>query len=495
MARKHVVKGEEPTPEVSAVDMWTPYMSSGRRRRTGGKGLTFIGSVVNPKTMRPYMVFRAQSVSGVITIPTSGDHVVILGHGYLETEGGDYNAPAEAFGLPRVHTPAGVADKGGGMGTVLYVGMSLLATYLHRVASDHSLPVEGDGVCSGYGASSEAQRWWRNAEKAGLARGDVYHTESKDERSEDREESKYFHEKLDDWEEDSRLDDIIKDETDAWARDTSDSRNYDVKTGNADVNIIGEAHTSDGDSFTFNESYEFHRTSYKAGDVLDIAEGLLHGLMGNSASARDDITEIHVSRAYLRWEGTVEWQETQEVDVEESHDGYLLPIENAVEQRLILDVAPKLDREWNESLADFDILDVLVELDLREITDPVALRYFYGLAERNGASYAQLSRMRNRAEAAKSYYQTLEFPDPEEAAEEMFQTMDKKGVRVMNPIGKAASSKDAAAYQAAARRLFPKLSRILPQQLQFGLLDRHRPRSLSSSRPAGVIFNKGCIVQ
>jgi hypothetical protein len=487
MARKHVVKGEEPTPEVSAVDMWTPYMSSGRRRRTGGKGLTFIGSVVNPKTMRPYMVFRAQSVSGVITIPTSGDHVVILGHGYLETDrDSDYNAPAEAFDLPRVHTPAGVADKGGGMGTVLYVGMSLLATYLHRVASDHSLPVEGDGVCSGYGASEEAQRWWRNAEKAGLARGDVYHTEGKEERDEEESRSKRFSENLDDWEEDSRLDDIIKDETDEWARDTSDSSNYDVKTENADVNIIGEAYTSDGDSFTFNEVYLLplspgYRTAYKAGDVLTIAELILD---------RDDITEIHVSKAYLRWEGTVEWQETQEVDVEESHDGYLLPIENAVEQRLILDVAPKLDREWNESLADFDILDVLVELDLREVTDPVALRYFYGLAERNGASYAQLTRMRNRAEAAKSYYQTLEFPDPEEAAEEMFETMGKKGVRVMNPIGKAASSKDDAAYQAAARRLFPKLSRILPQQLQVALLARHSPRSLSSSRPAGVIFSQ-----
>lgn len=463
MARKYVSKGLEPTPEVDiARSGLTPSMASGRKRRVGGTGLTFVGTLVNPKTLRPYMVFRAHTVAGVITIPTSGDHVVILGHGYLETEGGDYQAPAEAFGLPRVHTPGGVADKGGGMGTVLYVGMALVATYLHRVAGDHSLPVEGDGVCSGYGASTEAQRWWRNAEKAGLARGDVYHTEEKDERTEPHEETADFAEDLDDIINDlADLDDIINDYTDEWASDTSGARNYDTHTLNRKVVVEGEATGEDGETFSFKESYTFNRTSYKAGDALTIAEGLLHGLIGDSAAARDGITEIHVTRATLHWRAVVEWEETIEVDVEESHDGYLLPIENAVEQRLILDVAPKLDREWNESLSDFDILDVLVELDLREVTDPVALRYFYGLAERRGASYAQLTRMRNRAEAAKSYYQTLEFPDPEEASEEMFETMGKKGVRVMNPV----DAKEDAAYQAAARRLFPKLSKILPQEL------------------------------
>jgi len=468
MARKFVSKGLEPTPEVDIVERLTPSMASGRKRRVGGSGLTFVGTLVNPKTLRPYMVFRAHTVAGVIAIPTSGDHVVILGHGYLETEGGDYQAPAEAFGLPRVHTPGGVADKGGGMGTVLYVGMALVATYLHRVAGDHSLPVEGDGVCSGYGASTEAQRWWRNAEKAGLARGDVYHTEERDERSDPRKETEDFTEDLDDWEEDSRLDDIIKDHTDQWASDTSDARNYDTYTRQHEVVVEGDAVNADGETFSFKEVYAFNRTSYKAGDALTIAEGLLHGLIGGSAAARDDVTEIHVTRARLQWNATVEWEETVEVDVEEAHDGYLLPIENAVEQRLILDVAPKLDREWNESLSDFDILDVLVELDLREVTDPVALRYFYGLAERRGASYAQLTRMRNRAEAAKSYYQTLEFPDPDEASEEMFETMGKKGVRVMNPIRSRlrnpVDAKEDAAYQAAARRLFPKLSKILPQE-------------------------------
>lgn len=289
MARKFVSKGLEPTPEVDIVERLTPSMASGRKRRVGGTGLTFVGTLVNPKTLRPYMVFRAHTVAGVITIPTSGDHVVILGHGYLETEEGEYHAPAEAFGLPRVHTPGGVADKGGGMGTVL---------------------------------------------------------------------------------------------------------------------------------------------------------------------------------------------------------------------------------------------DVLVELDLREATDPVALRYFYGLAERRGASYAQLTRMRNRAEAAKSYYQTLEFPDPEEASEEMFETMGKKGVRVMNPIRSRlrnpVDAKEDAAYQAAARRLFPKLSKILPEELfaarhhevrlrwvlreqlrallvQVCRVERrrhhlaedlgraHSPRSLSSARPCSLM--------
>jgi hypothetical protein len=92
------------------------------------------------------------------------------GKGYFNSDE-KYSQPSRVTGLPRVHTPDGVSEKGKGAGTVLYTGLCLAA---HLDAEGHlgmsGLDVSGDGVSSGAGRSEDAERWWRRAKTAyGLA--------------------------------------------------------------------------------------------------------------------------------------------------------------------------------------------------------------------------------------------------------------------------------------------------------------------------------------
>jgi hypothetical protein len=163
------------------VDHWAtdygPALYKGRIR------LEFTGCVVNPKTLKPYFVYARikMKVTGVIGVPTSGREIVLMGNGYLEDSAeSSYAVPAEHFGLPRVHTPAGVAIKGEGLGTCLYVGMAVVATYANELIDPSSWEVgvahPGNGICSGYGASDEAIAWWDRAVDSGLAREETFKT-------------------------------------------------------------------------------------------------------------------------------------------------------------------------------------------------------------------------------------------------------------------------------------------------------------------------------
>lgn len=467
---KYIAKADEPAPhaEEFSSGAWTPQLHHGRRRTRGGKGLTFVGTVVNPKTLRPYMIFQGHdSDDGVVTVPSTGDHIVVVGHGYMETDPtSKYNAPAEALGLPRVHTPGGVADKGGGLGTVLYVGMALVATYLHRVSVRSPLPVNGDGISSGEGASPSAMAWWERAASVGLAEAATYEVEHTSDHDDEHDDAKPFDVDLHsrDWPTRYTLDRVVEEATETWAAKVSRGgpNTYDQDTDTTRRRLALEVTVAvpdeDGGAETW--SAEVASTNYdgdtRIGNLDDLARELLeddgHDVPGDAT--------ITVDAARLSWRASTTWNTTESETSTEPQEGYRLPIANAVAQHLVLDVPPALDRAWPEAID--DILDVLVELDLREITDPIALRYFYGLAERFGATLAQLNRMRNRAESAKSYYQTLEFPTPEEADDELVDAMGKHGIRYVNPTGGRAPEQLAqdAAYAAKARKLFPKLAKL-----------------------------------
>jgi hypothetical protein len=158
-------------------------VKKGWYRRTGGRALLedapdrlkYVGMVVNPKTMRPYMIFNTTYEGYKIVVPTTdpGD-VEALGAGYLENdESSTYALPYHVTGLPRIHTPDGVPadERGMGLGTVLYTAGSLFAAYasLHIRMDMVDNDPEDMGVSSGPGASYSAQRWWAKAASVGLA--------------------------------------------------------------------------------------------------------------------------------------------------------------------------------------------------------------------------------------------------------------------------------------------------------------------------------------
>lgn len=153
----------------------------------GSSRVEFAGCVVNPKTMKPYFVYTRlkAKVTGVIGVPTSGRKIVLMGNGYLEqSKKSTYALPAKHFRVPRVHTPAGVAITGEGLGTCLYVGMAVVATYANELvdlkAGNVEVAFPGNGICSGYGASEDAVTWWERAVDNGLARKDEIETDDED---------------------------------------------------------------------------------------------------------------------------------------------------------------------------------------------------------------------------------------------------------------------------------------------------------------------------
>lgn len=137
---------------------------------------SWVGTVNNPKTMRPYFVYAAVKsrdyFGGSVFVPSSSNEQVLMGAGYLDEDDSAYNdyiSIARKTKLPRVHTVQGVAFGGEGLGTSLYVGMAAVAAFFDEAGADRP-PYSGAGVCSGYGASDEAKTWWEKAAAAKLAR-------------------------------------------------------------------------------------------------------------------------------------------------------------------------------------------------------------------------------------------------------------------------------------------------------------------------------------
>src|SRR3990172_2022102 len=93
-------KGDIPESGFESTESLSPSSRTlGRLEFKGRPGMSYCGMLVNPRTMRPYMVFYARHVTGTITVPTAGARIVVVGSGYLEeSAGGEYGAPAEHFG-------------------------------------------------------------------------------------------------------------------------------------------------------------------------------------------------------------------------------------------------------------------------------------------------------------------------------------------------------------------------------------------------------------
>lgn len=164
----------------------TYLLGQGPRVYSGHDVVDFVGTVINPKTLRPYFVFRFNVFDCVITIPTVKRPLALMGSGFLDHQAqGFWGASAGHFQVPRAHCPGGVAHLGEALGTCLYVGMAITGLFLDRLQDTLNpeqmrLPVPGEGVCSDENAEKDAVEWWLGSVKRGLAYSDHFRSDKGD---------------------------------------------------------------------------------------------------------------------------------------------------------------------------------------------------------------------------------------------------------------------------------------------------------------------------
>lgn len=128
--------------------------------------MAILAVLINPKTQEPFQLrWNSDRAERDFGIYDGGEAIVAMGT--FEDYGTKYNDCAEATGYPRVHTPEGVSQelRGGGLGTVLYTGMTTAAHMIatERIAVD-DFEVEREGITSGVKTRSvQASAWWNRA--------------------------------------------------------------------------------------------------------------------------------------------------------------------------------------------------------------------------------------------------------------------------------------------------------------------------------------------
>lgn len=152
--------------------------------RSGIRGLTILGIVVNPRNHIPVLVATDGTFVGIRSLQEAGllnKH----GTGYYDTDNyGRSHEAQELTGLPRCHTPDGVTPRGAGYGTCLYTGLALGAFLQNVGDAEIEMSEKGNGVCSEQeNRSREADAWWNAAHQRKLTGRDEIEGET--EREED----------------------------------------------------------------------------------------------------------------------------------------------------------------------------------------------------------------------------------------------------------------------------------------------------------------------
>jgi hypothetical protein len=127
-----------------------------------------VGIVVNPKIKKPVLVmWDGEDEIEIWSMERDGQR---LGLGSYEKYDETYLQPSYITGMPRVHTPSGVAVKGKGYGTTLYTGLCVGAHQHHENELSLGVDYDGDGISSSSDTrSSSASKWWDMAVRLGLA--------------------------------------------------------------------------------------------------------------------------------------------------------------------------------------------------------------------------------------------------------------------------------------------------------------------------------------
>lgn len=458
------IKKTAPTPRTETAGEargWTPGMSKGRQALTDTAkvaGSRYLGIVVNPKTLRPYFVYDTLDNSGAIAVPSTGAEVVIVAHGYLEDdERSGYALPAKHFNMPRVHTPGGVAEKGTGLGTVLYAGMAIVGAYASEMRP-REVAYPGPGICSGEGASPSARAWWKAAVRVGLADEDMYPAGEIVTEPETQYEDEWMEVNLsnaDDTESlAAQVEDASYEQLGVTAGPEAITSNWHARQRSQRANVTLTWPAPEGEKpKTFEVEVEWDTQSWshvRLGDVRERAVNLAKDAYEEENGESADEAEGEATEVVIMWRLEMEWSVGGETE-EQRKTGFAMPISRPIEQGLILDMNPELEDALGYPLSQVSLKSKILSLDLSEVLDPSAVRYFYGLAEDHGASLAELNRFRNRTEAARSYFTSFDIPRREEAWNDLRDRLEEHGLLV-NPVGPDHD------YEAEARRLYGDLA-------------------------------------
>ena len=409
------------------------------------------GCVINPKMMRPYFVGapRESYNSGryIIYVPTTDlTSVEVVGAGYFETDEDDrYGFPARITGYPRIHTPAGVADKGTGLGTALYTGGCVVGSHLvvgnssravRTTLSDSML--ENAGCSSGPGASKAAKIWWRGATERGLATettGTVsappdepeldtvtveFETEDSldlDDWYNDTERSRYGTSLYEHFS-DSYYESLSYDGVDHPFEKVKDTepQGYSVGLSKYEVAVTAtftfsvedeEGNKHEGEIDVTAEEIEIDDDKFSVavdealyGQFLDLLTEELGEVDESSLESERSDIEFYPDRVGVTLSGEVEvsgYRAVDDDDVwEEEIRCFFYPIENALKAHLVLDFNELLSEEYGEDLEGKESLKRVLNIDLAEVQDPEVFRFFFGLAEHLGATQSQMRFFKNR---------------------------------------------------------------------------------------------------
>lgn len=424
-----------------------------------GAEIFYLGTVVNPRTMRPYFVVATGNEGDFAVIVPSFNlnEIEIVGKGYLESdEDSQYAAPANMLGMPRVHTPGGIPknEQSSGLGTVLYTAGALYGSYLAAglqegaAAEDYPGVRDNDpehsGVSSGHGASASAQRRWKNAVKNGLA----FEEKGEDEYENgsarvtynqtvtvdvqdildgddlrrvvrtDLEEEMYRH--ASEAASDQGIEFEIVDDVEIRSWDyAADSENTVHLRGDVVIDVVfdfrdGSDTTveirtpSKGTIFTeyLGDEEEREKVILDEYDVdAAISEYEKENFDPPSVAYRIvDGTRVENLQADERW-ANVDVAVAARIEGRRKIEGksnYAYPVRKAIAAGLIVDVTPGLrrgalegqdpDDDWLRDLKIDDVKQIILNLDLREVTDREALQFFQKLIEDTGASWEEQSR-------------------------------------------------------------------------------------------------------
>lgn len=308
----------------------------------GKKRPQYVATVVNPVTLRPYFVYTdSELFEALLVVPSFGKRLELVGAGELDN----------AVYPPETHTPSGVYRRGEGLGTALYAGLSAVA------AMSGAAEVQTGGG---------AQGWWRAAAERGLAYADE---EARDEEFDLYDVHVDALEALEGGVEDAlriAAEEYVDGEYAGLQIDAVHIEDYTVYD---DIDVDISYTDADGDE-------DVYTVAVSAGDTFDL-EAAEQALIDEGIHY-DVVTGFDAS-------GYVTVQASFRAEVLAS--AYRLPFDTVVERLLVIHVNEDSEAEsafhaaasnpsWTHNAK-----QLLAQLDLSEIVDKNALRFFEELRE------------------------------------------------------------------------------------------------------------------
>lgn len=402
-----------------------------------------------------------------VYVPTfSFEEIETAGRGYFDPDfSSSYSESATATGYPRIHTLATIAtaEIGTGLGLVVYTAGAAYAAYLSTLNFDlwPGTSRYSRGVSSGRGASSDARTLWKKIAESGLAKAQEAY------RGPEPVSGNFpfvltVRVKLDSVTEQLRAD------VDFWSALVQEE--YDIeKNANTVVDSVYSAEITDvvvkntnpvrvsglvfdievrlegstflirriecGGSFVFTPrsvdlatNTPFTKRNYDLFyDLRQQAAEVFYSHLRSDYDFEDYVAaEIErygelltspasvITRVSLVGTDPFVIDADMEVDlfISGSDDAkdYYYTFDSAIKNALVLDVNPALRNMFEKNKPSLLLRDILKNLDMREISDPKAVRYFVTLLRREGGTEADVRAFLRDVAEAHEVQEALDAP-------------------------------------------------------------------------------------